>query len=410
MSVNFLNLSGTAAPEVNDNTSIFLSFFYHLRGRGLKVTPNQWLTLVQAICLGLHGSSLNGFYSMARSILVKDESELDEFDQTFAVHFQGAEEKAASIEDEVWKWLENPIAPYAVDPEWRKMFENIDIDRLREEFEQRLKEQTERHDGGNRWVGTGGTSPFGHSGYHSNGIRVGSEQGSRASAVQVAAERHYREHRQDLVLDTRQLGMALKKMRALEREGPFEELDVDATIDRTAREGGELELVFEPPMTNNISLLLAMDVGGSMEPYRHLTDLLFSAAHNARHFKRFEHVYFHNCVYEHVYANAYFSEPIPLHELFRNFNRETRLVFVGDANMYVGELTQPYGAIHLNDRNKRPGAHYLMKLHQHFKHIAWINPIEESWWDAPSIQLIGQLFPMYPLTIEGVENLAKDLV
>ncbi|MCP4604253.1 MAG: VWA domain-containing protein [Proteobacteria bacterium] len=398
-----------AVPGANDNADIFLSFFYHLRSRGLKVTPSQWLTLVQGLCLGLHGSSLTGFYSLARSILMKDESELDEFDLVFAEHFREIDAVATTIEDDVRKWLENPIAPYAVDPAWQKMLDEIDVEALREEFEQRLKEQTEQHDGGNRWVGTGGTSPFGHSGHHPGGIRVGG-QGRSGSAVQVAAERHYREQRQDLILDTRQLGMALKKLTALEREGAFEELDVEATIDRTAREGGELELVFDAPRKNNICLLLAMDVGGSMEPFRHLTNLLFSAAHNARHFKRFEHVYFHNCVYESVYVDAGFTEPIPLPELFRSFGRDTRLVFVGDAHMYPGELTQSYGAIQWNDRNKKPGAHYLKQLCDHFKHTAWLNPMDESWWHSPSISLVGQLFPMYPLTVEGVEKLAKDLV
>ena len=312
-------------------------------------------------------------------------------------------------EKTLWDWLENPIAPYEIDPAWQKVLEEVDVDALREEFERRLKEQTERHDGGDRWIGTGGTSPFGHSGYHPGGIRVGGQR-RLGSAVQVAAERRYREHRRDLVLDTRQFGMALKKLRALEREGPEEDLDVDATIDRTAREGGELELVFEPPRANNLSLLLAMDVGGSMDPFRHLTSLLFSAAHNARHFKRFEHVYFHNCVYECVFADAYFREPIPLRELFRHFDRETRLVFVGDAHMYPGELTMKYGAINWYEKNEKPGVYYLQKIIEHFKYCAWLNPMDERWWGAPSIRLIEQLFPMYPLTVEGVERLAKDLV
>lgn len=401
--------NGVAGGEETGITSgLFLSFFYRLRGRGLKVTPTQWLTVIESMAKGLHGSSLIGFYSLTRSILVKDESELDDFDQVFAAHFEGVEEHAAKIEKDVFDWLSDPIAPYKIDPAWQKMLDEVDVEALREEFERRLKEQTEKHDGGNRWIGTGGTSPFGHSGHHPGGIRVGG-QGRGGSAVQVAAERRYREHRKDLVLDTRQFGVALKKLRALKKEGPREELNVDATIDKTAREGGEIELVFEPPRENNLSLLLAMDVGGSMEPYRRLTNLLFSAAHSARHFKVFEHVYFHNCVYDNVYRDAYFNEPLPLHELFRKFDRETRLVFVGDAHMYPGELTQQHGAIYWYERNEKPGVHYLKQLQDHFKHTAWLNPMDERWWTAPSIRIVEQFFPMYPLTVEGVDRLAKDL-
>ncbi|MHC5036287.1 MAG: VWA containing CoxE family protein [Planctomycetota bacterium] len=400
--------SGTSPPDAGDHAGIFLSFFYRLRGRGLKVTPTQWLDLVEGLAKGLHGSSLIGFYSLARSILAKDETELDDFDQAFAIHFRGVEAQAASIEADVWRWLENPIAPYAVDPAWRKMLDEVDVEALRDAFEQRLREQKERHDGGGQWIGTGGTSPFGHSGYHPGGIRVGGE-GRFGSAVQVAAERRYREHRRDLVLDTRQLGVALKKLRALKREGMAEELDVEGTIDCTARGGGELELVFQPPRANNLSLLLAMDVGGSMEPYRHLVDLLFSAAHGAQHFKRFDHVYFHNCVYDQVYEDAFFLDAIPLHQLFHRFDRETRLVFVGDAHMYPGELTDRWGAIQWQDRNEEPGAFYLQQLTSHFKHTAWLNPMKERMWFAPSVRMIRTLFPMYPLTIDGVENLAVQL-
>ena len=391
-----------------DHTGIFLSFFYRLRGHGLKVTPQQWITLIEALARGLHGSSLVGFYSLARGIVVKDESELDDFDLCFAEHFEGLEAAAAIIEKEVWDWLESPVPPYAIDPAWQKMLDAVDVDALREEFERRLREQSERHDGGDHWIGTGGTSPFGHSGAHPGGIRVGGERGG-GSAVQVAAERRYQEHRRDLVLDTRQLSVALKKLRALERVGPADELDVASTIDRTAREGGELELVFEPPRENRLGLLLAMDIGGSMWPFRDLVDLLFSAAHRARHFKHFDHVYFHNCIYERVYSDARFHERIPLKDLFRRFDRETRLVLVGDAHMYPGEITDRFGAIDWTERNEQPGVAYLERVRDHFRHCAWLNPMGEINWSAPSIRLIRGIFPMYPLTVQGVEDLAKDL-
>jgi len=408
-----VELVGTAERNpgegsVTDHAGIFLPFFYRLRSHGLRVTPQQWLTLVEALARGLHGSSLVGFYSLSRSILVKDESELDDFDLCFRAHFEGVEGAASLIEKEVWEWLENPVAPHPLDERLRSTLDAVDIEALRAEFERRLREQKERHDGGDHFIGTGGTSPFGHSGSHPGGIRVGGEGGG-GSAVQVAAERRYREHRRDLVLDTRQLSVALKKLRALERTGPADELDIEATIDRTAREGGELELVFEPPRENRLGLLLAMDIGGSMWPFRQLVDVLFSAAHRARHFRHFDHVYFHNCVYERVYADAQFHEPIPLAELFRRFDRETRLVLVGDAHMYPGEITDRFGAIDWTERNERPGSVYLRRLCEHFRHCAWLNPMGKESWSAPSIRLIREIFPMYPLTVQGVEDLAKDL-
>jgi uncharacterized protein with von Willebrand factor type A (vWA) domain len=387
---------------------VLLGFFYALRARGLKVTPTQWLAVIEGLCLGLHAASLLGFYSLARAILVKDESELDEFDLVFASYFQGASMAALAIEKEVFDWLETPIEPYPIDPEWRRTLEQVDIEALRAQLEQRLSQQKERHDGGNHWVGTGGTSAFGHSGFHPGGIRVGGE-GRLGSAVQVAAERRFREHRRDQVLETRQMGVALKKLRALTRQGMPEELDLDATIAATAKAAGDLELVFEPARHNSLSLLLVMDVGGSMEPYRQMVDTLFSAAHGIRHFKRFEHFYFHNCIYERVYQDAAFEQPVPLSELVHRFDRDTRLVLVGDAHMYPGELTERWGAINYSDHNDKPGLHYLGLLREHFTAAAWLNPMDERWWDAFSIRLIRQVFPMYSLTVQGVEELARDL-
>jgi len=398
----------SGATAGGGHPGVFLAFFYRLRSQGLAVTPQQWLTVVEGLARGLHGSSLVGFYSLARGILVRDESELDDFDLAFAAHFKSIDNAVLAIEQEVWDWLEQPVPAPAIDPALRDLFDRLDVEALLAEFERRLAEQTERHDGGDRWIGTGGTSPFGHSGAPAGGVRVGGEGGG-GSAVQVAAERRYREHRRDVVLDTRQLTVALKKLRALERVGSADELDVGATVDRTAREGGELELVFTPPRQNSLALLLALDIGGSMESFRRLVDLLFSAAHGARHFKRFDHVYFHNCIYERVYRDARFLDPIPLPDLFRRFDRETRLVLVGDAYMYPGELTDRYGAIDIMERNERPGLEYLARVRDHFRHAAWLNPMQQSTWSAPSIRLIRRVFPMYALTVDGVEQLARDL-
>lgn len=403
-----MSAGGTARQPPPGGAGALLPFFYRLRARGLKVTPQQWLTLVEGLAAGLHGSSLTGFYSLSRSIMVRDESELDDFDLAFAEQFAGARVDVAAIDEQVWEWLSNPVPPFAVDPAWRRTFERLDMETLREAFERRLREQRERHDGGSHFVGTGGTSPFGHSGHHPGGMRVGGEGGA-GSAVQVAAARRFREHRRDLVLDTRQLGLALKKLRALERVGPTDRLDLPSTIDRTAREGGDLELVFERPRKNALSLLMAMDVGGSMEPFRRLVSRLFSAAHGLRHFRHFNHVYFHNCVYDRVYADARFNQPIPLPDLFHRHDRETRLVLVGDAHMDPGELTARWGAIDYTERNEQPGLDSLERLRSHFRHGAWLNPMPERAWVAPSVGIVARVFPMYPLTVAGVARLAKGL-
>jgi uncharacterized protein with von Willebrand factor type A (vWA) domain len=393
---------------MEDHAGIFLGFFFRLRERKIPVSITEWMALVEGLAMGLHGSSLIGFYSLARALLCKDEKYFDEFDRVFAEYFKGVGADGAVIEEDVRRWLEAPVSPFQLDPALRKVLDNVDVEKLRELFEQRLREQQERHDGGGRWIGTGGTSPFGHGGYHPGGIRVGGE-GRWGSAVQVAAARRYREHRHDLVLDTRQLSVALRKLRVLKRDGSCDELDLCETIDKTAREAGELELVFRSPRKNEIGLILCMDVGGSMEPYRHLVDLLFSAAHRSRHFKRFAHVYFHNCVYGEVYTDAYFRESVSTPDLIAQYDRDTRVVLVGDAYMYPGELTDRWGAIQWEDRNEAPGIVWLERLTDHFRHTAWINPMGERMWHAPSVRMIRRLFPMFPLTVEGVETLAQEL-
>ncbi len=388
--------------------SVLLELFYHMRSCGLAVTPTQWLTLLEGAAKGLHGSSLMGFYGLARAILVKDESELDDFDVAFASFFEGRAPQTKEIEQRVLDWLRRPIPPFDVDAELRRVMDEVDVEALREELARRLAEQGEKHDGGNHWVGTGGTSPFGHSGYHPGGIRVGG-QGRLGSAVQVAAARSYRGHRQDITLDVRQLTVALRKLRVLVRSGPQEELDMEETIARTARNGGDLEVAMRPPRQNDIAVILAMDVGGSMEPHRRLVDRLFSAAHGARHFRRFEHVYFHNCIYETVYADPSFERPIPVRKLIGNNDGRTRLIIVGDAYMYPGELTERYGAVHWDDRNEEPGIAWLERLGKHFARTAWLNPLPPWSWRAPSIGIVRKIFEMYPLSAKGVERMAEEL-
>ena len=274
---------------------MFGGFLHTLRGSGLGVTLTEWLTLIRALAEGHIRADLAHFYHLARAILVKSEHQYDLYDRAFAAYFRGIE-NLFEIDEELLRWLENPELPRSLSPEELAALRALDFDELRETFRERLEEQKERHDGGDRWIGTGGTSPFGHGGQNPAGIRIGGPGGGR-SAVQVAEERRFRNLRSDRVLDTRQIGMALRRLRRLGKDGP-EILDLDATIDKSARDGGEIDLVFGPERKNRIKLLLLIDVGGSMDPHAELCERLFSAAHAAQHFQSFETRLFHNCPYE----------------------------------------------------------------------------------------------------------------
>ena len=385
------------------------TFFTTLRQRGLKVGLQEWLALLEALSLGLHGSWLTGFYHVARSLLVKRESEYDLFDQVFAHVFQGAELNAAEITDEIQKWLGDPLRHLRLSPEELEALAKLDLEELRRQLEERLKEQTERHDGGNRWIGTGGTSPFGWGGAHPSGVRIGGESLGR-SAMQVAALRRYREYRTDLVLDVRQMKVALRKLRELTREGADDQLDLPASIDATCRDAGELSLVFRPPRRNNLRLLLLMDVGGSMDPHSRLVSRLFTAATAARHLRSFSAYYFHNCVYEEVYEDARFRKPVPVADLFDRHDRETRLVLVGDALMHPVELFDVGGSGYYYHYNPTPGIECLRRLVEHFRRLAWLNPEPASYWRHPTASAIARLIPMFALTLDGLDAAVTSLV
>jgi uncharacterized protein with von Willebrand factor type A (vWA) domain len=392
---------------------VFIDFFYRLRDGGLPVGVTEFLTLLDALYEGLARESLTHFYVVARSILVKRPEHFDLYDQVFAEFFEGVEFDAqtrAEIADEVLLWLEdNPLPPPEVDEEELEALEEYDLEELREEFEERLDEQEERHDGGDHWVGTGGTSPFGHSGEHPEGVRVGGESKNR-SAVQVAHERRFRNLRKDVTLGVRDIGQALRRLRELTRDGNEEELDIQGTIDQTARNGGDIELVFRPPRENNVKLMLLMDVGGSMNPYTRLTTRLFSAAHQASHFKTFETYYFHNCPYGTLYSDMARKEGTPTEDVFRNLDRTWRCIVVGDAAMAPAELMREGGASNYFHYNQTPGIEYLQQLRERVPRTVWLNPQKERWWKATwTIQKIQELFPMYPLTMEGLEEAVDEL-
>jgi len=380
---------------------VFTDFFYALRAHGLKVSLTEWLSLMRALTLGHSRADLGAFYNLARALLVKRETDFDLYDRCFAVFFKDLEAHF-EFDEELLKWLEDPKLPEITD-EQRAKIREFDLDDLREEFKKRLAEQDERHDGGNRWIGTGGTSPFGHGGEHPAGIRVGGEGGGR-SAVQVATERRFRNLSGDRVLDTRQIGVALRRLKRLAKDdGPLQ-LDVDATVDESARNGGDIDLVFAPPRRNRIKLLLLMDVGGSMDPHALLCERLFSAAHAANHFKEFEHRFFHNCVYEYLYTDISRWSGDQTAEILKNLDATWSVVFVGDAWMAPYELMRMGGAIDFYYNNAEPGIAWLQRFRERCPNSVWLNPEPRRFWTAPTIDAIHRIFPMFELTLDDLSE------
>jgi uncharacterized protein with von Willebrand factor type A (vWA) domain len=379
---------------------MFTGFLYHLRGYGLPVSSTEWLALMESLYRGHARSNLSAFYHLSRALLVKKEAQFDLFDRAFASYFEGLED-TFELDEELWKWLEQPELPRELTPEELEQLKALDLDELREQFEERLKEQDERHDGGNKWVGTGGTSPFGNGGTHPTGVRVGGTGGGR-TAVQVAEDRRYRNLRTDRILDTRQVSVALRRLRRLARGDGPEELQLQKTIDKSAREGGEIDLVFEPPKENRIKLLLLMDVGGSMDPHAELCERMFSAAHKASHFQAFKSYYFHNCPYDTLYTDMWRGEGEPTERVLATIDNRWTVIFVGDAWMSPYELSHVGGALYYGHKNPVRGIEWLVKFRERCPKSAWLNPEPERIWNAESITMIRQVFPMYELTVDGL--------
>ena len=386
---------------------LFGELFFGLRSAGLKIGLSEWMALLEALSKGAADASFVGFYQVSRALLIKDEARYDTFDQVFsAVYGDGQMPKA--LTDELLKWLEQPVLPRLLSDEERAALDQLPLDKLRELFEQRMKEQKERHDRGNRWVGTGGTSPFGHGGTHPGGVRVGGSGGGR-SAVQIASERRFAGYRKDRIIDTRSIKVALKKLRRLTRDDGEPELDVDESIDATCKNAGELELIFRPPRANQSRVLLLMDVGGSMDPYVHLVERLFSAASSLNHWRRFEAFSFHNCPYEKLYPDVYGQGGVDTAEVLRDWRPDTYLIVVGDASMAPSELLDRFGAIDYYHRNEASVLQWLHRMRKRFRRAAWINPMEPQWWGGWTTKLIGQLFPMFPLTLQGLDDAIDTL-
>ena len=390
---------------------MFLDLFYGMRDEGIPVALQEWNTFLEALKRGLHGSSLFRFYHLARACLVKSETYFDAFDRVFARVFKGVEGEL-DITDEILEWLRDPENFQELTPEQLAALEHLTNDELMQRFLETLAEQDERHDGGGRWVGTGGRSPFGHGGQHPTGIRVGGK-GQRRSAMKVAEERKFKDYRTDLNLDVRNFRMALKRLRQLTRTGLATELDLDETIDHTCRNAGEIDLVFRPPRKNDVRLLLLMDVGGTMDPYYEPMSQLLTALHEERGLREFEPYYFHNCIYDHVYSRARLlrTDAIPTGDLLRRLDERWKVVIVGDAAMHPAELMEAHGGINPHATSPTPGVVWLQRIAGHFNRTVWVNPDDRSLWNqSHTTRVIQRLFTMFPLSVDGMGEAVHALV
>ncbi|MCP4004812.1 MAG: VWA domain-containing protein [bacterium] len=390
---------------------MFLDLFYGLRDEGVPVGLQEWKMLMDAIAQGLHGSDLLRFYNLARACLIKSETYYDAFDRVFARVYKGVEGEL-SIEDEVLEWLRDPKNFKELTDEQREMLEHLTSDELMRRFLETLAEQDERHDGGGKWVGTGGRSPYGHGGEHPTGIRVGGESRNR-SAMKIAEDRKFQDYRTDSTLDLRSTKLALKRLRQLTRVGPEDELDLDESIEETCKNAGEIELVFRPERRNNVRLLLLMDVGGTMDPYYEPMSRLLTALYEERGLREFRSYYFHNCIYEQVCTNAslLLRDSIPTGDLFRRYDERWKVVIVGDAAMHPSELLSRRGNINPRLESDTPGIDWLRRIDNHFLRKVWLNPDPRSTWQSSrTCRVVEDVFPMYPLSVDGIAAAVKSLV
>jgi hypothetical protein len=394
---------------------MFIQFFYLLREAGVAVSPTAFLRLQKALSMGLI-RSVNEFYTAARSILVKTERHFDLYDRAFAHYFKGEEltvsemdqELNEFIKDMLQEWLKEPKAladALGVD---EKTLSNMTPDELIKYFYDRLKEQTEEHHGGSKWIGTGGTSPVGHSGYHPGGMRVGGVSRNQ-SAIKVAMDRRYRDYTDDAPISQSQVGEALKRLRNLVPVGPKDVVNIDQTIRQTMKNAGEIEIVYERSLRDRLKVILAIDNGGwSMDPYVEVVQTLFN--YSKSQFKDLKTYFFHNTVYDHLWADPpRIRKPVRVDELTR-LDPETRFIFVGDASMAPYELMATDGSIHLEEKSGQPSLERLKFIAETFPYSIWLNPkMSWQWPYTQTIHIIRQIFPMFELTIAGLEQAVKYL-
>ena len=406
---------------------MLLDFFYTLRSAKLPVSVKEFLTLLEALQKGVVGPNaepaqtdtfaeayssgykIDDFYYLSRTALVKDEKHYDKFDRAFAAYFKGVEMVADFTKEVPLEWLRKNLE-LQLSPEELAKIEKMGWDELMETLKKRFEEQKERHEGGSKWIGTGGTSPFGAYGHNPQGIRIGQDKSRNRSAVKVWDQRAYKDYDDTQELGTRNIKVALRRLRKFAREGNDLELDLDDTIRSTAANAGYLDIKMIPERHNNVKVLLLMDVGGTMDDHIARVEELFSATKTE--FKHLEFYYFHNCVYDFMWKNnrRRFAEKFATWEIIRKYNKDYKLIFVGDATMSPYEILQPGGSVEYN--NEEPGADWLQRLTSAFPKFAWINPEPQGVWQyRQSISVIQQLMQqrMYPLTLKGLEEAMRLL-
>jgi uncharacterized protein with von Willebrand factor type A (vWA) domain len=392
---------------------MLIDFFYTLRAAKLPVSVKEFLTLLEAlqkqvIGPGSEACSLDDFYFLSRLTLVKDEKHYDKFDRAFGAYFKGVDMLTDFTKDVPLDWLEK-ILQKELTPEQKAAIEKMGWDELMKTLKKRLEEQKERHQGGSKWIGTGGTSPFGNGGYNPQGIRIGGKGGNK-SAVKVWDQRSYQDYDDTQELGTRNIKVALRRLRRFAREGSAEELDLPDTIRATAANAGYLDIKMIPERHNNVKVLLLMDVGGTMDEHIARVEEMFSAA--KAEFKHLEFYYFHNCVYDFMWRNnkRRFAEKFATWDILRKYNKDYKLIFIGDATMSPYEIVQPGGSVEYN--NEEAGAEWIQRLTHAFPQFAWINPEPQGVWQyRQSISIIQQLVSnrMYPMTLKGLEEAMRIL-
>jgi uncharacterized protein len=378
-------------------------FFFHLRHRGLPISTREYLTLLEALKAGVIGPSIDEFYHLSRTTLVKDEAKFDRFDAAFGEYFKGVLAKVPDLaralpEDWLKKLIEKTLTP-----EEKSKLDAMDWETLMETLKKRLEEQEKRHQGGSKWIGTGGTSPFGAFGDNPAGIRIGQDRSRQRSAVKVWDQRTYRDYDDNVELNTRTIKVALRRLRKFARTGAAEELDIDGTLTDTVRDGGVLNIRMQPERRNAIKVVLLLDVGGSMDDHIRVVEELFSAAKSE--FKYLKHYYFHNCVYDYVWTgnSRRHSDRTKTWDLINKYGADTRLVLVGDAAMSPYEIIQPGGSIEYT--NEEAGSVWMQRLTQHFKRAVWINPEpRRAWGYRQSSEILFELMDgrMEEMTLDGL--------
>ena len=392
---------------------MFIKFFDNLRKSGIPVSLREYLTFLEALSKNIGTYEIENFYILARTIMVKDERHLDRFDIAFSHTFNGLDE--LSLEEIINKaelpgdWLKKLAEKHLSEEEMAEIKSLGGFEKLMETLKKRLEEQKARHQGGNKWIGTAGTSPFGAYGYNPEGIRIGQNESRHKKAVKVWDKRNFKNLDDTIEIGTRNIKVALKRLRKWARDGAEEELDIDKTIQSTA-ENGYLDVKTRPERRNAVKVLLFLDVGGSMDPYIKLVEELFSAARSE--FKHLEYFYFHNCIYEGVWKNNQrrWTEQIPTDEIIRTYGNDYKCICVGDASMSPYEIAFPGGA---NEHyNAESGQVWLDRIRSQWPNSLWINPVKENLWSyTQSIEMIKDIFDdkMVPMTLEGLEKGMKEL-